>query len=104
METKPKTADERDLLGTPLGRLFAAYERKTTLAHVEDGKLGAVDMPSARMLKHVRELWGSADASREAFLAAVNDIRRAHDMPDGSYWADGVVNEVKAAFGSEVGE
>ena len=42
METKPKTADERDLLGTPLGRLFAAYERKTTLAHVEDGKLGAV--------------------------------------------------------------
>jgi len=87
-----------ELATTTIGRLFLEYERKTTLAHVEDGKLAAVDAPTAKRLKYVRDLWAKADDAREAFVGELTKIYDARMTPDSSYWCDGVCNAVKAAF------
>ncbi len=87
-----------ELATTQIGSLFLRYERLTTKAHMEDGKLAAEDAPSAKKLRYVRELWNDADAAREQFLRELSAIYEKRMEPDSSYWADGVLDVVKAAF------
>ena len=95
------SAHEHDLSATAIGALWIEFERKTTSAFTEDGKLGAENEPSATRLAKVRRLWNEADTAREAFLAALHTIYTARNEPDDSYWADGVCNAVKALFTPE---
>ncbi len=89
---------ERDLSETKIGFLWIEFERKTTRAFTEDGKLREEDAPSAKKLSYVRNLWNEADTAREAFLAALHTIYEARVQPDGSYWGDVVCHAVKSLF------
>lgn len=54
-----------------IGKLFHRYEQAHIEAQRQDHRLGEMDEPSDFYVRHVKELWATAEAARQDFVAAI---------------------------------